>query len=211
MLIWNCNGVLLLLCRALWRKTVEANLRLVRLQLMPVRNSQMQKIQEHAEKWGDNEWTTSQKKDMWEVFTMAWYTSQFLFKKLWRCQKPKPPLIKNEINWRKLQHGMWRRWDQSLKSSVRRRRMEKQITSRIWWTLSLEERRTCKTPVIIQGTRCAPGRQRQRRRTMQSSAHRARCFRVSDGSGQVPGHHLKVFWYGWRNKWRNFSVQVKIT
>ena len=33
------------------------------------------------------------KKGMWEAFTMAWYTSQFLFKKFCRNKKPKPPWI----------------------------------------------------------------------------------------------------------------------
>ena len=66
--------------------------------------------------------------------------------------------------------------------------------------LSLEGRRTCKTPPEIQGASCAPGGQRQRRRRMQSSIHRARCFSVSDGSSKVLGHYLQASWYGWRNK-----------
>ena len=66
--------------------------------------------------------------------------------------------------------------------------------------LSLGERRTCKTPPEVQGASCAPGGQRQRRRRIQSSSRRAWCFSVSDGSGKV------LAWYGWRNKWRNFSV-----
>ena len=66
--------------------------------------------------------------------------------------------------------------------------------------LSLEERRTCKTPQEIQGASCAPGGERQRRRRIQSNIHRVWCFSVSDGSGKVLGHHLKASWYGWRNK-----------
>ena len=56
------KGILLLLCRVLRRMTAERNLRQLQLQLMPVRSSQIQIIQEHAEKWSDNIWTTSQKK-----------------------------------------------------------------------------------------------------------------------------------------------------
>ena len=41
-----------------------------------------------------------------EAFTMAWYTSQFLFKKLCRNQKPKLPWINNRKLSRKVQHGM---------------------------------------------------------------------------------------------------------
>ena len=43
----------------------------------------------------------------------------------------------------------------------------------------------------------APGRQRQRRRRIESSVHRAMCCSVSDGSGRVLGHYLKASWYGW--------------
>ena len=34
----------------------------------------------------------------------------------------------------------------------------------------------------------------------------ARCFSVSDGSGNVLGPNPNAPWYGWRNKWRNFNV-----
>ena len=50
--------------------------------------------------------------------------------------------------------------------------------------------------------RSGRGQRRQRRR-IHRSIHRARCFTVSDDSGN---HHLKASRYGWRNKWRNFSV-----
>ena len=62
--------------------------------------------------------------------------------------------------------------------------------------MSLEERRTCETPPGIQEATCPPGGQRQRRRGIQGSIHRARCFSVSDGSGKILGHHLKASWYG---------------
>ena len=107
---------------------------------------------------------------------------------------------------------MWRRWDQSLKSSVRRRRMEKQFTSRIWWN-----------PCHLKNVELAKHLQKYKGRVVLRRGNvkdeegcravrtEQRCFSVSDGSGQVPGHHLKASWYGWRNKWRNFSVQVKMT
>ena len=60
------------------------NLRQVEQQLMPVRNSQIKKIQERAGKWSDNIWTTSPKQGLWEAYTMAWYTRQFQFQKPWR-------------------------------------------------------------------------------------------------------------------------------
>ena len=98
------------------------------------------------------------------AFVMAWYTSQFLFKKLWRYQKPKSPWVEKWAKQRKFQHGMSRRWGQSLKSLDRRRKMEKQFTSRIWWTSVPWRTRTCKTtPEIqkttpeIQGAGFAPG------------------------------------------------------
>ena len=46
---------------------------------------------------------------------------------------------------------------------------------------------------VIQVVSCALGRQRQRRRRMQSSVHRARCFSVSDGSGKVLGTPSQSF------------------
>ena len=49
MLVWNWTRILLLLCRALWGKTVEGSLKPVHLQLMLVRNRQIQIIQVHAE------------------------------------------------------------------------------------------------------------------------------------------------------------------
>ena len=61
LLVWNRKRTLLLLCGALRRMTAE-NLRQLQLPLMPVRNNQIQKIQEHAGKWSDNVWTTSPKK-----------------------------------------------------------------------------------------------------------------------------------------------------
>ena len=76
----------------------RGNFRQLQLQLMPVRNSQVQEIQAHARKWSDNIRTTSPKKSMWEAFTVAWYACQFLFKKLWRYQKPEQSWIKNGIN-----------------------------------------------------------------------------------------------------------------
>ena len=63
---------------------------------MPVRHCQIKKIQEHAEKWSDNRWTTSPKKDM---LGSCHYGSVhelfFLFN-----QKQKPQRIKtwNELN-----------------------------------------------------------------------------------------------------------------
>ena len=106
---------------------------------------------------------------------------------------------------------MSKKWYQSLTSSVRRRRMEKQFTSRIWWTSV-----TWRTPNLqntsrnIQGTSCAPRAQRQRRRRIQSSIHRARCFSVSDGSGKVLGHLLKACGYGWKDAISAY-IQVKMT
>ena len=67
-------------------------------------------------------------------------------------------------------------------------------------TLTLGERRSCETPPEIQGASRAPQGQRQRRRRIQSNIHRARCFRVSDGSGKILGHYLKASLYGWRSK-----------
>ena len=43
----------------------------------------LSEVKKRSAKWSDNIWNTSSKKDMWEAFTMAWYTSQFLLKKLW--------------------------------------------------------------------------------------------------------------------------------
>ena len=59
--------------------------------------------------------------------------------------------------------------------------------------LSVEERRTCETPPGIQEATCALWRQRQRRRGIQGSIHRARCFSVSDGSGKILGHFSQSF------------------
>ena len=87
---------------------------------------------------------------------------------------------------RKFQHGTWKRWDRSLKSSEER--WKNSSPRKLDGPMSFEERRTCKTPSEIQGTSCAPGRQRQRRR----------------------GIHLRwqrqSSWYGWRNTWRSFSL-----
>ena len=52
-------------------------------------------LQEHAGKWSDSLWTTPAKKSMWEAFIMARYTSQYLFKKLWKYQKRKQQWISN--------------------------------------------------------------------------------------------------------------------
>ena len=72
----DTGKTLLMLCHALRRKE-QANLR----QLTPLRNRQFQKRQEHAEQWSDNIWTTSpKKKEMWGVFTVAWYTIQFYWR-----------------------------------------------------------------------------------------------------------------------------------
>ena len=81
------------------------------------------------------------------------------------------------------------------------------LSPRRIWILSLEDCRSCKTPPEIQETSCALGRQRQRRRGISDSAHRARWFSASDDSGEIVGHYLKASWYDWRNKWRSFRVQ----
>ena len=51
------------------------------------------KYRRMRKRWGEKIWTTLPKKGMWEAFTVAWYTSQFLFKKLCRNQNPKLPWI----------------------------------------------------------------------------------------------------------------------
>ena len=55
-LVRNRKKILLLLCGALRRTTTEEILRQLQLQLLPVRSSQIEKIQEHAGKWSDNIW-----------------------------------------------------------------------------------------------------------------------------------------------------------
>ena len=65
-LVWNWKKILLLLYRALWVKTVEGNFWLAQLSLMPTRSSQIQKTNEHAEKWSENIWTTWTKRNVWE-------------------------------------------------------------------------------------------------------------------------------------------------
>ena len=94
-LVWNWKNKLFLLCCALREKTAEVNLRQLQIQLMPVRNSQIQKTLEHAGKWSENMWTTSPIKRYLEVFTVVRYTSQFPFKRQWRCQKIKHQRINN--------------------------------------------------------------------------------------------------------------------
>ena len=47
--------------------------------------------------------------------------------------------------------------------------------------------------IVIQAVSCALGRQRQRRRRMQSSIHRGRCFSDSDGSSKVLEHLFFCF------------------
>ena len=72
--------------------------------------------------------------------------------------------------------------------------------------LSSEERRICKHfqtykwRVVLQCDNV-----RDERRT-QNSIHGARCFSVTDGSGNVLGHYLDASWYVWRNKGHSFSV-----
>ena len=70
-LVWNWKNKLFLLCCALREKTAEVNLRQLQIQLMPVRNSQIQKTLEHAGKWSENMWTTSPIKRYLEVFTVV--------------------------------------------------------------------------------------------------------------------------------------------
>ena len=48
-------------------------------------------------------------KDTREGSIVVWYTSQFLFKKRWRDQKPMPQRINSGTNWRRLQRGMSRK------------------------------------------------------------------------------------------------------
>ena len=66
--------------------------------------------------------------------------------------------------------------------------------------LSLEERRTCKTPPEMQGARCAPGEKTSKTKKDTELYSQSKILSVSDGSGKNLGHHLKASWYGWRNK-----------
>ena len=192
MLVWKLeNGKCS--CYAMhWRKTAEGNLRPVQLQLMLVRNCQSKKTQEHAEKCGENIWTTLPKSEESGKFSiwpgaLASFRSRIFVDS--RSQE-------NSGLGRK--EGEINVWSHPLSENISLHEPDR--------PLSLEERRKCKTPLEIQAASCAPGRHRERRRRIQSSYHRARCFSVSDDSGKVIGHYLKDSWYGWRNKWRSFSV-----
>ena len=184
-------------------------IRRVQLLRMPVRNCQIQKMKEHADKWSDNMWTTLQKKGLWDSFTVAWYMSQFLFKKQWRYQKPKPPWKNNpnifldtsRVGWQESDTKVWSHpsgeewWKKQLVNFVN-----------LMDLCHLKNAGFAETLPEIQGASCTPGRQRQRRSRIQSSFHAAKSFSVSDGRGKALGHYLKASWCGWRNKWRSFSV-----
>ena len=70
----------------------------------------------------------------------------------------------------------------------------------------LKDAERAKHLLFIQGASHAPGRERQGRRRIQSSIHRTRRTSFTDGSGKIVGHYLEASWYGWRSKWRSFSV-----
>ena len=131
------------------------------------------KIQALARKWSDNIRTTSPKKCVWEAFTVAWYTRQFLFKKLWRYQKPEQPWIQNGINQRQFQFGMSIKWDQSRKSSVRVRRMKKQFSSLMWLKNAelTKHVQKCKERDVLREDNAKD------EEGIQSSVHRARVLR----------------------------------
>ena len=169
-----------------------------------------QEIQAHARKWSDNIRTTSPKKGMWEAFTMAWYTRQFLFKKVWRYQKPEQPWLKNGINQRQFQFGMSIKWDQSQKSSVRRGRMEKQFSSQVCWTSV-----TWRTPNLQNNSRFTRGEMCSGRTTPKTKKEYSAIFTEQGASAsQVAaanflGSISKLPWYDWRNKWRNLTVHSR--
>ena len=176
---------------------------------MPVRNSQIQKISTACGKVQRQHMDhIAEKGYVGSCYDLAWCTSQFLFEKHWRDQKPKPQWIKT---WSKLTTipalGCKKREIKVWSRSSGEEGWDKQFTSRIWWTSV-----TWRTPNLQNTSKNYKGRvvlqvrQRQRRRRTQRSFHRARCFGVSDGSGKVLGHHLKVSWYGWKNTWRELNV-----
>ena len=92
---------------------------------------------------------------MWEGFTVIWYTSQFRYKKLWKYQKPTPQWMNSGRHCRQVQRVMWRKWDQSQKSSVMWRKKERQFISRIWWICHLMNAELA-THHKIQGASRAP-------------------------------------------------------
>ena len=76
--------------------------------------------------------------------------------------------------------------------------------------LSHEERRICKTLPEVQPASCAPRRQRQRRRRVQGSCSQSKVHQRLIWQPQTSLDTIsKLSWYGWRNKWRNSSVQLK--
>ena len=178
------KGMLLLLCRALRRMTAERNLRQLQLQLMPVRSSQIQKIHEHAEKWSDMDHIAEN--------TYVGSLHYGLVHKPISVPETEDTRSQSRCGWileeifSKFQHGTWKRWDQSLKSSEER--WKNSSPRELDGPMSFEERRTCKTPSEIQGTSCARGRQRQRRRRIHLRWQRQRS------------------WHAWRKTWRSFSV-----
>ena len=70
--------------------------------------------------------------------------------------------------------------------------METQFTSRIWWTSVIWRKPNLQTLRKTQGASCVPRGQHQRRRRIRSSIRWARCFSVSDGSGQVIAAYTQI-------------------
>ena len=192
-LVWNWKKILLLLCRALWGMTVEVKPQDF-LQLLQSTGQSDSENKGACGKWSENTRVTVPKRGRWEVLTVA------LFRNL--LPEAKAAVDKEWETSKKLPRSRVTR----PKSPVKRRKMEKQFTSRIWW-ISV----TWRTPnvrntsfsyqwrVMLQG-------QRQGRRRIQSSIHRTRRTSFTDGSGKIVGHYLEASWYGWRSKWRSFSV-----
>ena len=180
-LVWNLKKILLLLCRALRSMTDEGNLRPLQPQLMSVGL-----IQEHAGA------CRTVKRQHMDHFAEKTFVESFHYGLV-----HKPVSIQEAMKIPEAKTAVDKEWNQVTRT------IPAWDVKKVWshpsgeegWKidslcefdgpLSLEERRTGKTPPEIHGASCALEWQRQRRRRIQSSIHGARCFSVSDGNGKT--------------------------
>ena len=150
----------------------------VQLSLMPARNSPIQQIQEHAEKWSENMWTTLPKKNMWRSL---------------RCGLEHEPVSFSRSNEDSRSRSIpWMKNERSLKDKSSMERSEERL-------------KTDHFPNSMDFCHCKHAENAQHFHKLQKGElcfgettakaktyiPRARCFSVSDGSGKALGHHLK--------------------
>ena len=179
------KGMLLPLCRALRRMTAERNLRQLQLQLMAVRSSQIQKIHEHAEKWSDMDHIAE--KTYVGSLHYGLVHKPISVQETVKIQEAKAAVDEYWKKFsRKFQHGTWKMWDQSLKSSEER-----------WKTVHLAN---LMDPCHLKNAGHAKHLQKYKGRVVLGGDN------VKDEEGIHLRWQRQRSWHAWRKTWRSFSV-----